>query len=192
MLNFKITTGPESEPVSLAEAKAHIRETSGDQDALITGLIQSAREYAETVTGLKLMEQTITAVCDSFPRAGGNIALPVGPVLSVTSLTYTDEDGTEETFNGFTLDNYDTPPKLVLNPGESWPGVTLHTANPVKITYLAGFSSASAVPAKLKQAILLLVGHWFENREEVITGIESFTVPVAAETLLQSARHIYT
>lgn len=185
---YKVTTQPTFEPVTVKEAKKHCRVLDNSEDSLIEDLIVAAREYAELITGSKLAEQTITAVCDKFPIIN-KLRLPVGPVVSVTSLIYTDTEGTNAAFADFTLDSFSNPAKIVLNPGASWPSVDLHPVNPIKIVYQAGNTDANGIPKKIKQAILLLVGHWYEHREEVITGVESYSVPVAAESLLQSIRH---
>ena len=185
---YKVTTKPTFEPVTVKEAKKHCRVLDNSEDSLIEDLIVAAREYAELITGSKLAEQTITAVCDKFPIIN-NLRLPVGPAISVTSLIYTDSKGTDTEFTDFTLDSFSNPAKIVLNPNASWPSVDLHSVNPIKILYQAGNAETNDIPKKIKQAIKLLVGHWFEHREEVITGVESFSVPVAAESLLQSMRH---
>ncbi|MBF0406469.1 MAG: phage head-tail connector protein [Candidatus Riflebacteria bacterium] len=191
MLKYKITTPPISEPVTLAEAKAHLRVLDTNEDVLIQSLISAAREYAESVTGRAFVSRTITAVCDSFP-SGRSISLPVGPLISVVSVNYTDKDNNTFSFTDFSADTFGNPPKLVLNTSASWPGAALLSVNPIQIVYRAGFESNSDIPATFKQAILLLVGHWFEHREEVITGTESYSVPFAAEALLQQWRHPYT
>ncbi|HNW09988.1 MAG TPA: head-tail connector protein [Candidatus Rifleibacterium sp.] len=192
MLKYKITTQPAAEPVTLAEAKVHLRIIDDtEQDSLIEALIGVAREYAENVTGRALITRTVTAVCDAFP-VGDSIELPVGPLVDVTSVNYTDTDATTTAFADYTADDYSQPPRIVLNDSASWPSANLAPVNPISIVYRAGFGSSGAdVPKTIRQAILLLVGHWFENREAAITGAETFSVPFAAETLLQQWRHAH-
>lgn len=192
MLNYKITVQPTTEPITTAEAKTHLRLVSNAEgvhpdDDYIDALIAAARAYAENVTGSTFATKTVVAVCDSFPRARF-IELPVQPVASLTKVEYTDEDGdTTEITDTITLDDYSNPPRLVLNPSKDWPTATLHPVNPIKITYQAG-----AAPSDLiKSAMLLLIGHWYENREEVVSGVESYTVPFAADAILQQTRHPY-
>lgn len=188
MLKYKVTTIPTIEPITASEAKLHCRITDSADDAKIAELITAAREYAETVTGQALAAQTITAVCDSFP-IGDRIRLPIGPIVTLTSAIYTDETGSETNFTAdLAVDDFSEKPELVLKPGKSWPSAALYPVNPIKIIYTAG----AAPSKKTKSAMLLLIGHWYENREEVIAGQESFTVPFAAEALLQQERHTRT
>lgn len=188
MLRFKITTQPTIEPLTAAEAMAHCRETDTTLESKFESLITSAREYAETVTGRALAVKTVTAVCDFFP-ASGVIELPIVPIVTLTSLTYKNEDGDEtDISNRVIVDDYSNPPKLVLKESSTWPTETLYQVNPIKIVYQAGETPSH----KIKQAMLLLVGHWYENREEVVVGQESFTVPFDAEAILQQERHPYT
>lgn len=190
MLNYKITAQPTTEPITTAETKSHLRLVSNTEgvhpdDTYIDSLIAAARAYAENVTGSAFATKTVVAVCGSFPRSRF-IELPVQPVASLTKVEYTDEDGiTAEITDTLSLDDYSLPPRLVLNPSENWPSATLHPVNPIKITYQAG-----ATPSDLiKSAMLLLIGHWYENREEVVSGVESYTVPFAADAILQQHRH---
>lgn len=192
MLNYKITTQPDTEPVTLTEARAHLR--MGDDtgsDVLIAALIVNAREYAENVIGRALINQTVTAVCDTFPLAR-SIELPVGPLIDITSVSYTDINGDTAVFADYTADTFGRTPRIVLNNSVNWPSVSLAPVNPIAIVYRAGFGSTGAdVPGTIKQAILLLVGHWFENRETAIIGAETFSVPFATEALLQQWRHTH-
>jgi len=187
MLRYKVTTAPTVEPVTVAEAKTHCRLIGNADDAKLGELITAAREYAEAVTGQAFAVQTITAACDSFPS--GAIELPIGPIVSLTSIKYTDATGVErEITSDVIVDDFSHKPRLILKPGKSWPSASLTSVNGVKVVYVAG----AAPSKKIKAAMLLLVGHWFENREEVVIGQESFTVPFAAEALLHQERHSAT
>ena len=173
-------------------AKKHCRILDNSDDDILKSFISAARDYAEAVTGRKLPKQTITAVCDEFPSTN-EIVLPVGPVISVASLEYTDKNGTTTAFSDFSLDNFSLPGKIVLNPDVEWPsGISLHPVNPIKIVYEAGYESADDINFRVKQAMLLLIGHYYEHREETITGVETFSVPEGADALLNTIRHTTT
>jgi len=94
-MNYKVITAVTAEPVSLADAKLHLRLDdiggSHPHDALVTSLISSAREFAEHYTGRALAQQTLEVALDSFPN-GDTIDLPRPPVASVTSIKYDDSD----------------------------------------------------------------------------------------------------
>ena len=188
MLRYKITTAPTVEPITASEAKLHCRVTDSTDDAKFAELITAAREYADAVTGQAYASQTITAACDFFPVVN-RIELPKGPATALTSVIYTDADGVETNITtDVALDDFSIKPAIVLKPDKSWPGDSLYSVNPIKIVYVAG-----AAPSKhIKAAMLFLIGHWYENREEVVIGQESFTVPMAAEAILQQNRHTMT
>jgi uncharacterized phiE125 gp8 family phage protein len=164
-MSLRLITPPATEPVSLAEAKAHLRVTGSDEDALITALIIAAREAAEHETGRALITQTWEKTLDMFPEA---IELPNPPVQSVTSIKFLDENGDEQTLSSssYTLDNASDSRPAWVTPvyGRTWPD-TYAEVNAVKVRYVAGWANAAAVPQSIKQWILLNIGHWFENRE---------------------------
>ena len=194
MLNYKITTQPTTEPVTVAEAAQQCRLTASDlaADTNLTAelqrLIAAARKYAEGVTGKSLAEKTVTAVCDSFP-AGNVIELPVSTIKTLTSLSYKNEAGAStDITNRVIVDDFSFPSRLVLKSSQSWPTETLYEVNPITIVYV----TADTTTGNIKAAMLLMIAHWFDNRAEVVTGQESFSIPFGAEALLGQERHPYT
>lgn len=159
--------------MTLAEAKRNMYVDHSDDDGLIEGLIEAAFSHVDGwhgCLGRAVTEQTWELVLDTFPGGTANAAaieLPLGPLVSVTSIKYDDTDGAEQTVNS---DDYivDT----VANPGwvvpiASWP-TTATTANAVRVRFVAGMSpDADGVPRSIKQAMLLIVGSWYANRESV-------------------------
>lgn len=146
-----------------------------EEDSLLNNLITVARQTVEDRTGRSLCTQTWQLRLDDWP-SGDRIILPRPPLQSVTSVTYVEDDGTSSTFASASYDvlysgsvPIVTPcvpsGELVLASGYSWPSTALRTAAPITVEYVAGYGVASAVPLPIKQALLLLVGHWFENRE---------------------------
>lgn len=190
-LTLKRTSDPASEPVSLGEAKNHLRVDISDDDDLITALITAAREYVEEASRRALITQTWRLSLPQFPAAV-EIELPRPPLQSVTSVTYTDSDGSSSTFasSKYSVDTDSEPGRVRLVYGEDWPSDTLAETNPVQITYVAGYGDGSSdVPQRWRQAILLTVGHWYENREAVATGggIPK-ELPLAVERLINMDR----
>lgn len=92
-----LVMAPSIEPVSLAEAKAHLRVEVNDENSLIQTLITAARQYVETATRRALLQQTWDDKLDAFPC--GAIVLPLSPVTSVTSITYLDTAGVSQTWS---------------------------------------------------------------------------------------------
>ena len=185
-MRLKRTVEPTTEPVSLAEAKAQCRVDSDDENTFITGLIQAAREYVEDTSHRALLTQTWRLSLDAWP-ACDEIELPRPPLQSVTSLVYYDSAGTLYTLDSskYGVDTDSEPGRVVLNWGESWPSLTLRSFNPVQVTFKAGYGDdADDVPLHLRQAILLIIGHWFENRELTISGTIIKEIPLAVDSLI--------
>jgi len=179
----KETTAPTVAILTAAEAKVHLRIDHSTEDTYIEGLVEAAREFIENVTGRSLITRTYTAKLDDWPRTSV-ISLPFPPLIAVTSIKYTDEDGVTATFSSsdYTVDNYNEPGRIVLASDASWPSVKLADINGVEIIWTAGYgAAATALPQKLREAAYLLVGHFYENREAVAVaqGISVTPVPLA-------------
>lgn len=169
-MSLKLITAPASEPITLAEAKAHLRVTHSAEDTLIESLIKEARDFCEAETGRALMAQTWEKTYDNFPAA---LELAKLPVSSVTTLKYTDENGAEQTLSSasYVLDNAsdDRSAWVVPAEGYSWPA-TYTGINGVRVRFIAGYADTDSVPAALKQWIKLQIGSWYNNREAVTPG----------------------
>lgn len=161
---LKLITAPSAEPVTLAEAKTHLRVFDNDDDALIGALIQAAREACEHEIGRALITQTWEKVLDLFPEG---IALPYPPVQSIASIKYIDGDGTLRTMDAadYYLDSHAEPAWLVPAYGATWPS-TRDEPNAVRVRFVSGYGAdGTFVPEVLRQWILLQVGHWYATRE---------------------------
>ena len=188
-----LVAAPTTEPVSLEEAKAHLRIDTTDEDALISALIHTATARAEQFTGRALVTQTWRQTMDGWPglpdaharigslraRLGGiptsphfvNIGrLPLQSVISIT--TYDDDDNGSIFSSGeYFVDTESLPGRVVLRGGASWPVIS-RAANGIEIVFIAGYGVAEEVPPPLRQGILMLAGHFHEHREAV--GDSSF------------------
>lgn len=165
VLYSRVTTQPTFEPVTSSEAKTHLRVEYTYDDTYISNLITAARQRCEMYAGLSIPTQTRLLELDSFPSDDDTpIILPYGPVASISSVAYTDEDGAAQTWSG-TLYSADISSELCrLYPtvDESYPD-TDESNKSVRITYVAGYSQANT-PMLIKQAVLLEVGNLYENR----------------------------
>ena len=184
---IKVVTPPAVEPVSTSEAKAHCRVDISDDDTLIGSLIVGARAYVEAFVNRAMVTQTLELVLDRFPM-GNTLALPMPPLQSVTSVTYYDESGTGATLSSsqYLVDTDSHPGWIVLKDGYTWPSTTLQAANGVRIRFVAGYGLAASVPQMYKQAILMMVGHYYENREAAVvgSGLVVMELPLAVRNLL--------
>lgn len=172
IVNLELVTGPATEPVSLTEAKVHCRVDGSDEDAAIGLLITQAREWVERFTRRALITQTwrgwLPAFPDGLSRWGYAIEIPKGVVTSIASVKYLDTAGDLQTLDAavYALSGKSPNrfPRVVLAYGQAWPA-TREDENAVQIEFAAGYADAAAVPASLKQAILLHVGWHYEHRE---------------------------
>lgn len=162
-------TAPASEPVTISEAKAHLRVDDSNSDSLITGLITAARLQAEHATGRALMAQTWDVWLDGF--SGPEIEIPLPPLQSITSIKYIDGAGVQQTLAGteYSADTSGINGRVLLGYGKSWPA-TRAQSNAVVIRFVAGYADAASVPQCVKQWMLLQIAHWFENREAASDG----------------------
>jgi uncharacterized phiE125 gp8 family phage protein len=174
-MSLKIITAPVAEPITTAEAKAHLHVTGSDDDTYIAALIVSAREGAEHLTGRALMTQTLELALDEFERT---IKLPRPPLATITSVKYLDQSGVLQTMAeaSYLLDSHSEPAALLPAYGASWPAVRCQK-NTVLVRYQAGYASAALVPQMIKSWMLLRIGMLYENRESVVAGAPIAEIP---------------
>lgn len=161
-MSLKIITQPVTEPITLEEAKAHLRVTHAEEDACISTLIIIAREICEAKTLQALAPQTWRVTLDRFPSA---IELVMTPVTSILSIKYRDYNNDIQTLSpsSYRLDNSNdfTSAWALPADGYTWP-TTYDSINAVELDYVAGYTAA---PASYKQWMLLTIGHFYRNRE---------------------------
>ena len=158
---------------------------SHPEDALLTIHIAAATQWAENYMRRSLITQTLTMRMDGFPSAGA-IELPRLKLQSVTSVKYIDEDGVQQTWSDalYTVDIYSSPGRIQPIDGEAYPA-TEARLNAVEIEYVAGYGDAATdIDQSIKYALLMLIGHMYQNREEVVTGTIAIKVPFAIEAMV--------
>lgn len=184
-MGLTLLTPPTTEPLSIDEAKLHLREDSTSQDTLIQSLIIASRDFAERFTRRALAKQTWRLSIDEFP-CNGVIRLPMPPLLAVSSVKYTDTSGAEVTLDPtkYVVDLASLPGKIDRAYLATWP-ITRRQPNAVRIEFDCGYSeSPAAIPEGIKAAMKLLIGTWYENRESVNVGNIVTKIPHAVESLL--------
>ena len=186
-------------PVTLDEAKAHLRVFGDDQDTYIQSLIEAATEYCEGATGRAFRtSETIVQTYDGWPSCG--IQFDRQPVLAISSLKYYDDDNVLQTVNSSNyrlMSSRNAAAVLEIDSAYSWPSY-YGRSDAIQLTYTAGYSVLTdtpadsdgdpppvlGVPATAKHAIKLIVGHWFNHSEAVNIGNITSEVPMAANALL--------
>jgi uncharacterized phiE125 gp8 family phage protein len=185
-----LVTGPTEEPITLDEAKDHLRVDGTDEDALIMGLIKAARVQCELHSRRRFVTQTWELGLACWPAEA--IVLPGPPLQSVTWLKYTTSAGVQMTLasGDYVVDTLSEPGRVLLGYGKCWPTVTLQPGPAIRVRYVAGYGAPYVVPETYKQAIRLLVGHYYENREAVTVaaGVTATALPMAVDSLLMMDR----
>ena len=185
-------TPPTAEPVTLEEAKAHLRVESNGDDLYISMLVRHAREYVESPgTNRALMPQTWDWTFDCFAR--WDLLVPRPPLQSVTSLKYLDTGGVQQTLSSslYIVDTVSQPGRItpIPTPTSCWPE-TFPRINAVTVRFVAGYLDKNAVPVGLKHLILLFVSHWYEHREPYAETAALIKIPYALESLLWQFRNV--
>jgi uncharacterized phiE125 gp8 family phage protein len=202
MSSLTLITGPTQEPVSLAEAKAQCRVTASDEDGLIAGYLLAARHHCEGHTRRVFSTQTWAMTIDrGWPtvfdycsvRQRTRIVLPKPPAVSVSSISYVDTTGTLQVLasNQYQFSKGDIVGFVDQAFGVTWPAVQ-RQADAITVQFVAGYGgNPSNLPEEIRQAILMLTGHFFMNREAVVgtdARVSPVELPLAVESLL--SRHV--
>ncbi len=172
--------------MTVAEAKAYLRIDNDKEDMLIGSLVLTSRLHIEAALGLALLSQTWKLALDRAP-ADGIIELPVAPVASVSAVRVVAADGSALTLEAaaYEIDTASRPARVVRGASAYWPPPGKR-ANGVEVVFTAGFGATAAdVPAPIRQALLLLVAHWYEHRDPIEIGASETRVPATVSALLE-------
>lgn len=211
---LKLVTAPANDPVTLDQAKAHLRVDFPDDDTLIGALVDAASQFCDGPKGFlgrALVSQTWDLYLDEFPCRHGEsffrggrihrgyhsrIEIPLPPLISVGGVFYLDGSGEEQEVDAslYTVDDKNEPGHVVAKNG-AWP-IAACVPNAVRVRFTAGYVDATnspavdAVPAPIKAAMLMYIGDLYANRETMLTGqrAAAVTLPWASEQLLRPYR----
>lgn len=183
------TMPPTVEPVTLADAKGHLRVDTDTDDGYILGLIAAAREWCEAYLDRTLIHTQWTMRLEAFPSDDEAVSLPRPPVAvaagnTAVSVSYTLSGGSTAALStaSYSVNRYKTPGEVTA---DSWP----ITDGEATVTWWAGYGAApSDVPATIRHAMLMLIGTWYERRASADSAGGS-EVPFGVRSLLDSARH---
>lgn len=199
---FRVVTEPTVEPIGIEEARSHLRiEAFGspaehpDDSIIETLYIPAAREWCEFYSGRLLATQTVELALDAFPTAS-RFYLPIGPVQSVESVVYLDADGVEQSMvlgTDYSVRAYNGRASIYLPDGVAWPTPMTYRygERAVFVRYVAGYMTESPetfpLPRSSRAAILLVLGHLYENRENSADR-QFVEIPLGAAALLDRDR----
>ncbi|HFL2188696.1 TPA: head-tail connector protein [Pseudomonas putida] len=181
-MGLQLLEAPTAQAVSLEVAKKHLRiaPDDTDQDDEVARIVRAATAWAERITQRALCLQRWRLHLDGFPC--GAVLVPRPPLQSVEAVSYTDSVGSVQTLDaaGYIVNPFDILGRVSLAQGQAWPA-TRKQAMSVRIDFTAGYAE---VPEDIVSAILLLVGHLDQNREQVVTGATPTALPMGVDSLL--------
>ena len=187
--------GPAVEPVSEAEAKAHLRVTGTTEDLLIASLVTAARVHLEVALSCAFVTQTWSWFLDDWPRRL-RLNLPLGPLQGIDAIRVLTPGDVVTTLSPsrYLLTARAAPPRLTLKERAFWSSgapAPAYAANGIEIEFVAGFGDrATDVPQPIRQALLLLVAQWFEQRLPVEVGRDVHALPPAIAALIAPYRQV--
>jgi len=184
------TTPPNKAAVPLRDVKLFMRVDDDDENPLIKSLAMAATDYAERYMRRSLIDQVWTMYLDKFPICD-YLYLSHGPITSINSITYRDQDGVTQTFDPtkYALDRGNqVDQRVYLLDGEVWPTDEAIEYDTVAISYNCGYGDEESIPDEIKTAIKMIANHWYENRETVVVGTTAAEVPMTAKALVDIHR----
>lgn len=163
--------------MDLEELKLACKIDADTEDVLVQGWLAAAKEIVER-SGRRLLTQTWKVTLDRFP-CSRTIVLPLFPVQSVSSITYYDASNTSQTLSSsnYLVDITGSKARIELLSTSTWPA-TYDRMAAVTITFVVGATKAPDVPAVIRAALMLLVGHFYANRETVRVGNIASEIPL--------------
>lgn len=187
MAQYKLVTGPSSEPITLAEAKLYLRVDDSTEDALITAIITAARRKFENDTYHYLMPQTWELYLNQNEINAEQISINKSDITAISSVKYYDQSNTQQTLS---TSDYQTaiqgrPYSIQLT---TVPQV-YNRLEAMVIRFTLGYTNAAAVPEDIKTAIKTLIGTLYENRQTIVTGTQVNEVPDTYKFIMENYRN---
>jgi len=183
MRAYKVVTPATSNPLTLTETKTHLKVDTTADDTFITNLIRSATSSAQEYTNRFFIATTIQQFGDKWEDISN---LFKSPVASVTVIKYVDPSGSLQTLSTdvYFVDDVNKPARIGLKPNQSFPEI-IDRLNAIYVEYVVGIAAGpDEVDEGIRQALLLTIGNWYQNRQAVVTGTIATELPMNAKFLL--------
>jgi uncharacterized phiE125 gp8 family phage protein len=186
---------PPDEFISIDSARLQVVVDPGDDDRLLERFTRAAVETVERDSGWMLGSRTVvidildplaTIDCDNILR----LPLEVRPITAISTVTYRNAAGASVAYTGYQFQPRATPAFILPPAGESWPDIAIGSIDSLRITCTAGLACDPLDRRSeiATQAALLLVGHWYANRESVVIGSISKSIEQSYEALIELLR----
>jgi uncharacterized phiE125 gp8 family phage protein len=192
--SYTCTVQPTTEPVSVSDAVAHCRSDNDSELLLVAGYVAAAREFVEGQTGRALMTSTWTRTSSRFVELSEDCYERVTyiertPLASVVSVKYYDADDVQQTLatSVYGVVTAATPGFIYLKANQEWPEI-YDRPDAVEITFTAGAAQVSAVPPTLRNAVMQLAAHLYEQRQPVNVGNIVNEMPFGLRTMIDHNR----
>tara|TARA_R110002167_G_scaffold21190_2_gene77250 strand:+ start:1183 stop:1758 length:576 start_codon:yes stop_codon:yes gene_type:complete len=184
MRTYQVITAATTYPVSLTEAKLHLKVDITTDDTLITNLIIAATQVSEEYTNRFFINTVVNQTCSNFNELK---ELYKSKVSAVTHVKYYDTDNAQQTLaaSNYVVNNEYEPCQINIDVDGTFPSIA-DRIDAVECKYTVGYGAASDVPYTIKTSILLTIGNWYENRMSVITGRTTTELPQSAMWLLDT------
>ena len=179
-----VTTAAVNPLFTTAQAKAHLKVDVSDDDTIIDNLVLAATQSCEIFTNQYFIDTVVAQYSDTWSDI---YQLYKSPVDSITHIKYYDSDDSLQTLSSsnYILGHYSKPARIGVAVGGTLPNLS-DRINAVEVKYTVGYGTASSdVPEGIRQAVLLTIGNWYQNRESVITGRTATELPLSSQYLLE-------
>lgn len=181
--SLKVNTLATNPLFTTADAKDFLKVDTTADDTLIDNLIKAATQSCEIYTNRYFLDTLVTQYADKWVDIEN---LYKSPVSAITHIKYYDSDDSLQTLAGtvYLLDEVSQPARIGLKPNQSYPNIA-NRINAIEVKYTVGYgTAASSVPEAIRQAVLITIGNWYENRQTVITGRIATELPLSSQYLL--------
>lgn len=190
-MDWNLKTDAASEPITTAQAKAHLRVDHSEDDDYIDILITTARQVAERLTSRIILTQTWELILDAFPASSSTpIRFPLSPLMSIESVKYIDTAGDQQTWSAdeYQYSTDHEPGQLKPACGYTYPS-TRNDYPTVIIEFKCGYdeaigdADAALIPLEMIHLVYLLVGHFYETREAT-ADVKLYELPLTIQSLV--------
>ena len=181
--SLKVNTLATNPLFTTADAKDFLKVDTTADYTLIDNLIKAATQSCEIYTNRYFLDTLVTQYADKWVDIEN---LYKSPVSAITHIKYYDSDDSLQTLAGtvYLLDEVSQPARIGLKPNQSYPNIA-NRINAIEVKYTVGYgTAASSVPEAIRQAVLITIGNWYENRQTVITGRIATELPLSSQYLL--------